>query len=352
MNKRWNIIAVLGIIAILILGACGGQAAEESASNESESNTDAAVESNEETLQVYTTLYPLAYFANEIGGDHVNAESILPLGADAHTYEPTSKTMVDIAEADAFIYNGAGMEAYAESITDALSGEDVSILEASEGISLIDHSEEHAHGHEEEGHDHAEGEDHGHEEEGHDHAEEGHHHHGDKDPHIWLDPIRAISLAENIKNTLVELQPDSKDEFEANFEDLKTRLEELDTDFHNTLESAPRNEILVTHAGYGYWANAYGIEQLAISGLSPSNEPSQKKLQELVDTVKEHNIRYLLFEQNVEPKVARVIQDETNVESLYIHNLSVLTEEDVDNNEDYFTLMNRNLETLETALQE
>ncbi|MFB1051017.1 metal ABC transporter solute-binding protein, Zn/Mn family [Paraliobacillus sp. JSM ZJ581] len=337
MKKERLIIGMFSLIVILILGACGSsKTSEEKAANNEASNTN-----NEEVLKIYTTLYPIEYFVEQIGADYVKVESILPLGADAHTYEPTSKTMVDIAEADAFIYNGADMESYAATIEEALEAEGVSILEAAKDVALLDHV--HDHEDEEASHDHNENPE---------QTAEGNHDHGDKDPHVWLDPIRCISLAENIKDLLVELMPEAREEFEANFSDLQTKLEKLDRDFHEKLEQTPRNEVLVTHAAYGYWEEAYGIEQLAISGLSSSNEPSQKQLEQVIDTVKEHHIRYLLFEQNVEPKVASVIQDETGVDSLYIHNLSTLTEEDVKNDEDYFTLMNRNLDTLIEALRE
>ncbi|UOQ84071.1 metal ABC transporter solute-binding protein, Zn/Mn family [Gracilibacillus salinarum] len=343
-----RITILLSLIALLFLAACGSDQTSEDSNQSSKSTNDS--EESTDKLQLFTTLYPLAYFAEQIGGEHVHVESILPLGADAHTYEPTSKTMVDIAAADAFIYSGPNMESYGESIEEAIQDEEVKVLKAANNITLLDHS----HDHSEEAHSHEhEGEDHTHSEET--EGEEGHEHshsHGDKDPHVWLDPIRSIDLAENIKNMLVELKPSAEDEFEANFSELQTRLEDLDKTFHEQLENAARSEILVTHAAYGYWEEAYGIEQIAISGLSPSNEPSQKKLEEIIEIVGDHNIHYLLFEQNVEPKIANIIQKETNVDSLNIHNLSVLTEEDVENDEDYFTLMQRNLDTLLTALAE
>ncbi|WP_112182490.1 metal ABC transporter solute-binding protein, Zn/Mn family [Paraliobacillus zengyii] len=321
MRKHSINMGMFSLIALLILGGCGA-----TETTEKNDEVAATAEQTDQVLAIYTTLYPLAYFTEQIGADHVEVESILPLGADAHTYEPTSKTMIEIAEADAFIYNIAEMETYAVSIEEALEGENVIISEAAEDIQLLDYAD--------------------------DHEEEEEHDHGDEDPHVWLEPIRSIELAENIKNTLVELMPGEEEEFEKNFQDLKTRLEELDRSFRDELANTARKEILVTHAAYGYWEEAYGIEQVAISGLSSSNEPSQKKLEEVIDIVNEHGIRYLLFEQNIEPKVAKVIQNETNVASLNIHNLSVLTEEDVENNEDYFTIMNKNLDTLLTALEE
>ncbi|UFT98377.1 zinc ABC transporter substrate-binding protein [Radiobacillus kanasensis] len=340
MKRFIHIIAMLGL-AGAVLSACGQK-------ESSNANADAK---DDKTLSIYTTLYPLQYFTEQIGGANVEVKSILPAGADAHTYEPTSKTIVDIAEADAFIFHTEEMETYASTIKEALD-DNVKTLEAAEGVSLL----EHEHGHEEETveegtHNHSE--DSHSEEEEHDHSEEEHSHdHGDQDPHVWLDPIRSIALAENIKDTLVDLNPEAKQEFEKNFENLKERLEVLDKEFHEKLENQERKEILVTHAAYGYWEEVYGIKQIAISGLSPSNEPSQQQLEDIIDTVTEHDIQYLLFEQNVEPNVAKIIQKEADLESLNIHNLEVLTEEDIENKENYFTIMSQNLDVLVEALEE
>ncbi|RCW65879.1 metal ABC transporter solute-binding protein, Zn/Mn family [Saliterribacillus persicus] len=302
----------------------------------------------DEELTIYTTVYPLQYFAEQIAGDEASVASILPAGSDPHNFEPTSQEIIQIAEADAFIYNGAGLEPYAQKISDAIESEDVKAVEASDGIDLLEHSD--SHDQEEHKHEETEGE---HEEE-HEHEEtedehEGHDH-GDQDPHVWLDPIRSIELAETIKDTLVEIKPDSEEVFNKNFETLTGELENLDKEFKEKIEGLPGNEIIVSHAAYGYWEHSYGIEQIPISGLSPTNEPSQKELQEIIEIAKNHGLKYVFFEQNVTPKVADVVRKEINAETLRIHNLSVLTEEDIENNEDYFTLMRTNLEALSEAL--
>ncbi|WP_027955562.1 metal ABC transporter solute-binding protein, Zn/Mn family [Halobacillus kuroshimensis] len=347
-----KIIGVVSLFAfIFVLTACG----EEESSNSEEGEQS---DGSSEALSIYTTVYPLQYFAEQITGEQADVQSILPPGSDPHTYEPTSKEMIEMAEADAFIYNGAGLEPYAEKISDSIKSEDVKILEASKGIEL----KEHAHNHEEEEgthedeHAHEEEEnhegEHAHEEEEGSSHEDEHagHNHGDQDPHVWLDPILSIQVAENIKDTLVELNPEQEDTYNENFQELKSNLEGLDQEFHDQLETAPKNKFIVSHAAYGYWEQSYGVEQVSVSGLSPTNEPSQKDLEEIIKTAEQHNIKHVFFEQNVTPKVADIVRKEIGAEALRLHNLSVLTEEDINNEEDYFTLMKRNLEVLTEGL--
>ncbi|GGD04586.1 adhesin [Thalassobacillus devorans] len=333
MKKRY--LFLLSLLLTVFLGACGEQA----------SQNDASDEEVKETLKLYTTVYPLMDFVEKIGGDHVEVESILPPGADSHTFEPDTKQMIEVAEADGFIYSGAGLEAYAEKISNAVEAEDVKILEASEGIDLENH--EHQQNEEDGGHDeHDDEESHaGEEDDGHGHGD------NDKDPHVWLDPVLSIQLAANIKDLLVELKPEEEETFEENFNNLKTDLEELDHSFANEIKAQSKNKIIVSHAAYGYWEHAYGLEQIAVSGLSPTEEPSQKQLEKIIKVAEDNDLKYVLFEQNVTPKVSEVVQKEINGEALRIHNLSVLTDNDIEDDEDYFSLMYRNLEVLKKALQ-
>lgn len=347
--KKFGILSFL-LTAVFLLSACGS---EETSGDGKEG------EESGDTLKVYTTVYPLQFFTSEIGGDTVDVETILPPGSDAHTYEPTTKEMVDMAGADLFVYNGAGLEGYAQKISEALKPEGTTVLEAAGDMDLQERVHDHGAEDSHEGEtaeEHAE-HDHNHEgetEEEHAEHEDSHegHDHGENDPHVWLDPVRSIELAEGIKEQLIELNPEKEDLYEENFEALKGKLTALDEQFHKQVESQPKDKIIVSHAAYGYWEEAYGIDQIAVSGLSPTNEPSQKDLEEIIELAEEEELRYVIFEQNVTPKVSKVIQDEIGAEPLQFHNLAVLTEEDVENGEDYFSLMEQNLEVLYKALAE
>jgi len=314
MPKRLTIFSFLLIFTLIFTGC---------------SNTKEGNAKKDGKLTVYTTIFPLADFAKKIGGDYVTVEAIYPPGADSHTFEPSQKQTVQVAKADLFVYNGAELEPFAEKMEKTLQKENVKIVNASKGIELRTSTEE-------EHHDHGDG-----------HKEDEHHH--DKDPHIWLDPTLAMKQAEKIKNALVALQPDHKQEFEKNFAALQTKFTDLDDQFKAVVSNAKTKDILVSHAAYGYWEQRYGLKQIAIAGISASDEPSQKQLADITKTVKEHNLKYILFETFSTPKVASVIQKETGTKVLRLNHLATISEDDAKNNKDYFTLMEENVNTLKEA---
>ena len=275
----------------------------------------------EEPLEIYTTIYPLEFIIETIGEDTVDVESIIPPGADAHSYEPTMQDMTKYAGADAFIYVGGTMETFSDSISNALSGQPVEL------IHLYTHEELFTPAHDTHDHDH-----------GHDH--------GDFDPHIWISPTRMMAVAEIIKDELIALNPETREFYQDNYEILIEELEMLDQAFHDTLVDKNNGHIIVPHAAYGYWSE-YGITQIPLSGYSMSDEPSQRQLQDVVMTAAEHDIDFVLFEQNVESRIPEVIQNEIGAETRTIHNLEVRLQEEIDNEEDYFDIMYRNLEVLD-----
>lgn len=323
--KKLFIVPFIILLVFSILSGCS----QSSSVNQDEKQTQKG------KLQIYTTIFPLQDFSEKIGGKYVDVEVIVPAGSDAHSYEPTTKTMVNIAEGDAFIYLGTGIEGFADAVVDAVKNEGTKAVNASEGISLIkstaplEEDEEEVH----EGENEHEGEE------------------KDVDPHVWLDPNRSIQLAENIKNALIEIKPDQKSYFENNFENLKIELENVDKSFKAMVKESTNKTFIVAHSAFGYWADVYGLNQVGISGLSPSSEPSQKKLEEIIKIAEQQEINYILFEQNVENRVAEVLKKEIGAETLKLHNLEALTEEEAKNKEDYVSIMEKNIETLREVLK-
>ncbi|UYZ21165.1 metal ABC transporter solute-binding protein, Zn/Mn family [Mesobacillus jeotgali] len=345
MKKTAFILSLFMIIAAFLSG-CGQDAANQ--------------EKNEDLLQVYTTVYPLQFFAQQIGGEYVNVETIYPPGADEHTFEPSQKDMMALADADLFFYIGLGLEGFVDKASKTLKNEDVKMVPVGESLHLDENDEHQDDAHSEDGSAEENHNEEGHDEEEHadeEHANEQHtdedgHEHGDFDPHVWLDPIYANELALAITEQLTEQMPEHKDTFEQNYTELSAQLKDLDKEFSEVIGSAKRNEILVSHSAFSYWEERYGIQQISISGQSTTNEPSQKELQNLISHAKDEEIKYVLNEQNFNSKLAKMVQEEIGAKSLTLHNLSVLTDEDIENNETYFTLMEKNIATLGKALNE
>jgi zinc transport system substrate-binding protein len=284
---------------------------------------------NKDQLTIYTTVFPLQYFTAQIGGKHVNVKTIYPPGADEHTFEPSQKDMMNLADSDLFFYIGLGLEGFVEKAKGTLKNEHVTMAAAADKLKLPTDSDSH-------------------EEE--EQEEEHHEHHGDINPHVWLDPIYSKEMAAVIRDALIKQMPQQKELFNENFQKLSLQLDELNTNFEQTLKTAKHKKVIVTHAAFGYWEKRYGIEQISISGLSTANEPTQKELEKIISLADQEGLHYMLFEQNVHSKLGKIVQKEIGAKALPIHNLAILSEENIKNKETYFSLMNQNLESLKTAL--
>jgi zinc transport system substrate-binding protein len=288
---------------------------------------------DKDQLTLYTTVFPLQYFAERIGGEFVDVETIYPPGADEHTFDPSQKDMMKLADADLFFYIGLGLEGFVENTKKTLKNENVTLVATADDLPLY-----------------AEGEHHEDSEEHHDDEGNSEEHEHDVNPHVWLDPLYSKDMASVIKDELIKKMPKNKALFEENFQQLTTELEELNNEFEETISSAKHKSIIVTHAAFGYWEQRYGIEQISISGLSTSNEPSQRELEKIISLADHEGLHYILFEQNVQSKLAEIVQKEIGARALPIHNLAILTKKNISNKETYFSLMKQNLESLNTAL--
>lgn len=296
----------------LILSACSGGGTQEP-------------EKKKGQLAIYTTVYPLQYFTERIGGKYVDAKTIYPPGADEHTFEPSQKDMMNLADADLFFYIGLGLEGFVEKSKATLKNQNVTLIPVANALKLPkDKNVQQKDGEQ----------------------------HGDINPHVWLDPIYAKEMAAVIEKELIKKMPKNKTYFNQNYEALAKQLDDLDHSFKTTIQSAKHNKMIVSHAAFGYWQTRYGLEQISISGLSTTNEPTQKQLEQIVSTAKKDNIHYVLFEQNVNSNLSKVVEDEIGAKTLKLHNLAVLTEENIKQKENYFTLMKKNLDVLKIALNE
>ncbi|AYV34158.1 metal ABC transporter solute-binding protein, Zn/Mn family [Erysipelothrix rhusiopathiae] len=284
---------------------------------------------NDETgkLKVMTSFYPLYDFAQKVGGDKVEVENIIE-GGEAHGYEPSANDIIRIQESDVFIMNGAGFEGWAPKTLKSVKNDKLKIVDTSQGVTLH------------EGHDHHDHDDH----------DDHDHHHGEYDPHIWMNPMNAYQQMKNIKDAFVEVDPENKDYYEENFKRYGAEFESLSNDFENKLRNVKNKEVVVDHTAYGYMLEPYGIEQVAIAGSLLSSEPTAKQVDESIQYIKSQNIKAIYMESLSNDKLLQTISKETGVKILKLNTLESLSKQDLENGNDYFKVMNENLESLVEGL--
>lgn len=314
--------------ALLALSLFAGCAQGASSGTVSQPDSSAA-QSGEEKLVVYASFYPVYDFAKNIGKDRIELINMVPAGTEPHDWEPAPTDIVGLENAQVFIYNGAGMEHWVDSVLSGLSNQDLLVVEASKGIELME-----GHTHEEDEH---EGEEAAEEEEA-------------MDPHVWLNPQYAKVEAENIKNALVQADPDNAEYYEANYTEYAAKLDALDQKMEEALNPLENKTIVVAHEAFGYLCARYGLTQVGIEGLSPDSEPDAARMAEIIEFVKTNDVKVIFFEELVSPKVAETIADETGSATDVLNPLEGLSEDDIAAGQDYITVMEKNLDALLNAL--
>lgn len=298
-----------------------------------------AAENNKVT--VYTSFYTMYDFTLKLAGDKVNLVNMVPSGMEPHDWEPSPKDIAGLSRADLFIYNGAGMEGWAERVLDSIADAPLIAIETSRNIQL--EKAEHFHEDHEETLDQAEE---------HDETKvKASHANLEFDPHVWLNPMNAKLQMEAIRDGLMQVDPQNSGFYQERFVEYANRLEALDQAFRSAAESFTRKEIVVSHEAYGYLCHAYGLEQLAIEGISSESEPTPAKMAEIIDFVREHQVKVIFFEELASPKVAEAIARETGARTALLNPLEGLGEESLKAGKEYFSVMEENLEALKQALQ-
>ena len=343
LNKTLGAAATAAFVSIGMLSGCsqalsGLKSSETSAAKTGEQDSEAG------DLKVMASFYPMYDFAVKIGGDKAVVTNMVPSGTEPHDWEPATTDIKNLEEADLFIYSGAGMEHWVDGVLAGLGNKKLVSAEASEGISLLpDHDEEEEQaeeGNAEAGNteEHAEEEEHG-------------HGHGEFDPHVWLSPMKAKKEMENIRDAFIKADPDNQDYYETNYETYAAKFDELDQKYKDALSDLPNKDIVVSHEAFGYLCDAYGLNQVGIEGLSPDSEPDPARMAEIIDFVKANHVKVIFFEELVSPKVANAVAKEAGADVQVLNPLEGLSDEELQDGADYFTVMENNLKQLEAALK-
>lgn len=265
---------------------------------------------NTDVLQVVVSFYPLAEFSQHIGGAGVNITNLTPAGVEPHDFEPTARDIAMVQQADVFVYNGAGFEPWVEKILPDIENKGVIVVNSSSRVKLLPGN----------------------------------------DPHIWLDPQLAREQVDAIKDGFIAADSLHTSAYELNATQYKKKLADLDTDFRKALSNCATRTVVVSHEAFGYMAIQYNLHVVSLAGLSPDEEPSLRKMAEVVEFAKKNNVRYIFFETLVSPRLSETIALEIDAETLVFNPLEGLTPEDNALKKDYISIQQENLANLKKAL--
>ena len=198
---------------------------------------------------------------------------------------------------------------------------------------------------EEEGHDE-------HKEEKHDEHGHGHHHHDfEFDPHIWLDPMLVKQQVNNIKDGLIQADPQNKEQYETNAMAYNEKLDALDMNIKSSLSSCSKDTFVPFHNAFTYLGERYDLNIMSIGGLTPDSEATAAEIAEFVDFVKDNDIKVIFAEELVDPRLAEVIADEAGAQVMLFSPLEALAEDEVGKDITYLDKMEQNLDALKVALE-
>jgi zinc transport system substrate-binding protein len=267
-------------------------------------------------LDVVAAFYPLAEAARQAGGPFARVHDITPTGVEPHDIELKPSDVGLIRSADLILYVGSGFQPALEDAIGAIPNKTAAV-DLLEGLPLKKDPDD-------------------------DEA---------TDPHVWLDPLLMIRIVERVAEEMSARLPEEQAVFDSRVLTYKTSLEGLHRSFEDTLATCMRREIVTAHASFGYLAARYGLEQIAISGLSPEAEPSPRRLEEVARIAKQRGVKTIFFETLVSPRVAETVARTVRARTAVLNPIEGLTEEQRTAGENYVSLMRANLAELALGLQ-
>lgn len=303
MNKLKRAFQQLGILSlcVFLLAACSSGAGN-------------AVQPVEGKQMIFTSIYPLYNFTQEIAGDKAQVVNLVPSGIEPHDWEPSTSDIANLEKADMLIYNGAGMEHWVDQVLASIENKNLVTVEAAGDVSLLGGET------------------------------------GDMDPHVWLSVKNAKRQAQTIKEALVEADPENAAAYEENYTNFASKLDALDAEYQEGLGELTNRTMIVSHEAFGYLCADYNLTQMGIEGLAGESEPDPARMAEIIRYAKENGVKTIFYEELSSPKAAETIAKEIGGQTAPLNPLEGLTQEQQASGEDYISVMRKNLQTLKQAL--
>ncbi|MDD3579985.1 MAG: metal ABC transporter substrate-binding protein [Desulfobacca sp.] len=264
---------------------------------------------------VVASIIPLADFCQNLGGERVQVEVLVPPGASPHIFEPPPSVIGTVKQAQALVYVGAGLDPWVKRLLDSRDPRNLVVVEAARVIALIRQGDSHPH-------------------------EQG-------NPHVWLDPVLAKGICQDIAQALIIIDPSHRQDYEANLINYLHRLEELHNDIKNTVASFTHRQYVCFHPAFTYFAQRYNLQEVGVIEIAPGREPSPRQIQNIIDSIHRYEMRAVFAEAQLSPRIAEVIAREAGVQVLLLDPLGGRPPYGTD----YLELMRYNLSIMAQALR-
>lgn len=255
---------------------------------------------------VVVGVYPYAWVAERVAGEGVTVTTLVGPGAEPHDAELTPRQVAALGGAD-LVVRSAGLQPALDAVVDRAGAADLDVLTVVEPLLGPDGTT--------------------------------------PDPHVWLDPVRLAQVADVVADRLADADPDGADGYRSRAGALRADLTALDSDLRTGLADCDRRQMVTSHAAYGYLAAAYDLEQVAISGLSPVDDPSPARLAELATRARTDGVTTVFFEELASPKVAEALAAEVGATAQVLNPIETEPAEG-----DYLDAMRTDLAALQAAL--
>jgi zinc transport system substrate-binding protein len=289
--RRTGLLVTASLLA-LSLAACG---------------IDGGERTSDGRLRVEASFYPLQWMAQEIGGEHIEVDSLTAPGAEPHDLELTPRQVAAVQDAGVV----AHLSGFQPSVDDAVGEAQGTVFDARRSARLDLTTDDH----------------------------------GDDDPHFWLDPTRLASVAAAFTAALSDADPEQASAYRANLRRLQRRLTRLDGDLRRGLAHCESRDLVTSHAAFAYLARRYDLHQVPINGLSAEGEPSPADQAAVARFVEANDVRTIYFETLVSEETARTVADETGARTAVLDPIEGLN--DTSQGDDYLQIMRANLRSLQ-----
>jgi zinc transport system substrate-binding protein len=396
-TRRRLLTTSIGAATAASLAGCTGSDAEQS--------TAGAEADEASTVDATAPFHVFGDITEAVVGDSGAVETLVPLGSHGHGWEPSGDTQATVIDSDLFVYMD-GFQPWADDMVASMRDDDapVTAVNIADGIEKLgghdghseedhsgeehseedhseeehseeehseeEHSEEHSeeeHSEEEHSEEHSEEEhseeEHSEEEHSEEHSEEEHgaetqdgghgHDHGAEDPHVWLDPVRLKQAVTNVRSELVGIDSDNADTYATNADDYRSRLDQLDQSFEDTLGDADSDVVFVAgHNAFQYLESRYGFRVETLTNISPDDRPTPEDIAKAQSLIEEHDLQYVLADPLEDQTAADQLVEQTDAtEKLPLTAVAGQTQDWADKGWGYIDVMeNINLATLQQAL--